>query len=66
MMQDVARLDERVAKLATHFQQAEKDIGDIQTSTRKITSRGQKINEIEVENADTVAPASSETRDLLD
>ena len=72
MMQDVVRLDERVAKLATHFQQAEKDIGDIQTSTRKITSRGQKINEIEVEDTQSatplaeVPPVAGSSRDLLD
>ena len=35
MMQDVNRLDDRVAKLATHFQQAEKDISDIQTRHAK-------------------------------
>ena len=50
MMQDVARLDERVRKLATHFRQAEKDIDDIQTSTRRITSRGGKITQIDVDD----------------
>jgi len=57
MMKDVHRLEERVGKLATHFSQAEKDISDIQTSTRKIISRGDKIDEIEVLDADQVAPA---------
>ena len=52
MMQDVGRLEDRVGKLATHFAQAEKDISDIQTSTRKITSRGDKIAEIEVMDAE--------------
>ena len=60
MMQDVHRLDERVNKLATHFGQAERDINDIQTSTRKITARGDKIAEIEVMDATTVSgPASA-------
>jgi DNA recombination protein RmuC len=58
MMQDVTRLDDRVAKLATHFQQAEKDISDIQTSTRKITSRGQKITQIEVAEERAVLPVA--------
>ena len=58
MMQDVTRLDDRVAKLATHFQQAEKDISDIQTSTRKITSRGQKITQIEVAEDRAVSPVA--------
>ncbi|XDZ69670.1 DNA recombination protein RmuC [Alphaproteobacteria bacterium LSUCC0744] len=57
MMKDVHRLEERVGKLATHLSQAEKDISDIQTSTRKIISRGDKIEEIEVLDADQAAPA---------
>jgi len=57
MMKDVHRLEERIGKLATHFAQAEKDISDIQTSTRKIISRGDKIDEIEVLDADQAAPA---------
>ena len=59
MMQDVNRLDERVNKLATHFSQAERDITDIQTSTRKITARGDKISEIDVMDA---APVTSQSR----
>ena len=50
MMQDVSRLDERVRKLATHFRQTEKDIDDIQISTRRITSRGGKISQIDVDD----------------
>jgi DNA recombination protein RmuC len=53
-----------VGKLATHFAQAEKDISDIQTSTRKITSRGDKIAEIEVMDAESAVPTSQRT-DLL-
>ena len=64
MMQDVGRLEDRVAKLATHFAQAEKDISDIQTSTRKITSRGDKIAEIEVMDAESAVP-TSQRNDLL-
>ena len=64
MMQDVHRLDDRVNKLATHFGQAERDINDIQTSTRKITSRGDKIAEIEVMDATAVyGPASDSVSD---
>ena len=68
MMQDVSRLDDRVNKLATHFQQAEKDISEIQTSTRKITSRGQKITQIEVAEERPVSPvvdAADRNPDLL-
>ena len=52
MMGDVERLDERVQKLRTHFQQADKDIGDIEISTRKITSRGEKIEELQLGEPD--------------
>lgn len=68
MMQDVGRLDDRVSKLATHFQQVEKDISEIQTSTRKITSRGQKITQIEVAEERPVSPvvdAADRKPDLL-
>ena len=64
MMQDVHRLDDRVGKLATHFAQAERDISDIQTSSRKITSRGDKIAEIEVMGAEPATPAKA-APDLL-
>ena len=56
MLQDVARLDERIKKLATHFGQVGKDIDEIQTSTRKITSRGAKITSIDVAEGDDVRP----------
>ena len=48
MMDDVGRLDDRVSKLINHFTQAQSDLNAIQISSRKITSRGQKIEEIEV------------------
>ena len=65
MMKDVHRLEDRVGKLATHFSQAERDISDIQTSTRKIISRGDKIDEIEVLGVQEVAP-SPKKPDMLD
>jgi DNA recombination protein RmuC len=61
MMKDVHRLEDRVAKLATHFSQAEKDVSDIQTSTGKIISHGNKIEKIEVLDADEAAPAVPKT-----
>ena len=56
------RLEDRVVKLATHFSQAERDISDIQTSARKIISRGDKIDEIEVLDAEetTAIPPKSD------
>ncbi len=47
LMDDVGRLDERVRKLSLHFNQANKDIEEILTSSRKITGRGEKIRTVE-------------------
>ncbi|MBN9252683.1 MAG: DNA recombination protein RmuC, partial [Mesorhizobium sp.] len=47
LMEDVARVDERVRKLHGHFGQAAKDIDDILVSTSKVTKRGQKIESLE-------------------
>ena len=48
MMGDVERLDKRVSNLVNHFNSAQNDLEAIQTSSRKIVSRGLKIDEIEV------------------
>lgn len=47
LMEDVARVDERVRKLQTHFTQSAKDIDDILVSTSKVTKRGEKIEALE-------------------
>lgn len=53
MLVDVERIDERVGNLKKHFKQAEKDISEIGISTNKVTSRGERIEEIEMgEGAD--------------
>ena len=51
LMEDVGRLDERVRKLGTHFGQTQKDVEDILISTGKLTRRGEKIAELEFEEA---------------
>lgn len=43
LMQDVTRLDDRVSKLQSHFRQANQDVDQILTSSKKITARGNKI-----------------------
>jgi len=48
MLIDVGRIDERVGNLKKHFRQAEKDIGEIEISTGKVMSRGEKIEQIEL------------------
>ncbi|MCH1568939.1 MAG: DNA recombination protein RmuC [Alphaproteobacteria bacterium] len=49
LLVDVTRLDERIGKLRSHFNLAGKDIEQIETSSRKINSRGEKITSLEVE-----------------
>ena len=51
MMEDVARLDKRVGQLATHFDQTQRDIKDVLTSTGKIVKRGVTIENIQLEPA---------------
>lgn len=62
MMEDVLRLDKRVVSLETHFDQARRDIEQIRTSSTKILGRGEKIGELELEEAEReaeqVAPPS--------
>jgi DNA recombination protein RmuC len=52
LAQDVTRLDDRVTSLKRHFGQAEGDIRQIETSTSKITSRAERIAEIEMAEED--------------
>lgn len=56
LVKDVTRLDQRVGGLATHFEQTRKDIEQIQISTRKITDRGGKIENMQLDG-DTKEPA---------
>ena len=56
MAKDVSLLDERVAKLQTHFSQTGEDIRKIRISTEKITKRADKIETLDMqENADTIS-----------
>ena len=60
LLDDVGRLDDRVSKLKGHFAQAEKDIRDIETSTSKITRKGERIAEVELEDpAQLSSPAET-------
>ena len=61
MMEDVARLDERVKRLQTHFTQSNKDIEEILISTRRVTARGARIEQVEVNGAGLPAPEAPKT-----
>jgi len=49
LLQDVRRLDERVGKLQTHFNQANEDVRQILISTDKVSKRAELINAVELE-----------------
>jgi DNA recombination protein RmuC len=50
MLKDVERMMDRVRKLETHFDLADRDIKDIRISANKISSRGTKIEELELDD----------------
>lgn len=52
MMTDVSRMMERVGKLESHFDLAERDVKDIRTSADKVSSRGAKIEALELKEDD--------------
>lgn len=58
LLEDVERLDGRVAKLDSHFRQAQDDVAQIRVSTEKIVKRSQKIETLEFDNG--VAEAQAE------
>lgn len=58
LVTDISRLDDRVSKLSRHFGQAQEDIRQIGISTDKITKRGERIVELEIDDAATDQLAS--------
>jgi len=57
LLEDVSRLDSRVAKLDAHFRQAQDDVTQIRVSTEKIVKRGERIESLEFEDSDADARA---------
>jgi DNA recombination protein RmuC len=49
LLEDVRRLDDRVGKLQRHFDQSTEDLRQIRISTEKVTKRGERIEEVQVE-----------------
>jgi DNA recombination protein RmuC len=63
LSQDFGRFQVRMDKLATHIGQAQKDVGEVQTSARKISSRFEKIEKVELSSQPAAAldgPADDE------
>jgi DNA recombination protein RmuC len=52
LAKDFDRFQDRMDKLATHIGQANKDVGDVQISAKKITSRFTKIEQVELNTLD--------------
>ena len=52
LLDDVQRLDERTGNLQKHFNQAEKDLEQIATSTKKITRRAERIEDVQLADAE--------------
>jgi DNA recombination protein RmuC len=52
LAKDFARFDERMKKLATHIEQASKDVSDVRISSDKITKRFAQIERVELDHSD--------------
>lgn len=58
LSKDFARFDERMQRLATHIDQAQKDVQDVQVSSRKISGQFARIEGVEldgIENPPAIA-----------
>ena len=53
LLEDVKRLETRLGGLFTHINQAQKDVGLVETSMNKIVSRAEKIEAVQLGEADT-------------
>jgi len=63
MMEDVGRLDDRVANLQSHFNQAVNDVQQIRVSTEKIVKKGERIVEVELEEREEAPAIAPPARD---
>jgi DNA recombination protein RmuC len=57
---DFSRFQERMNKLATHIDQANRDVDEVNISARKISSRFNKIERVELEGEDARALETQE------
>ncbi|MHB1092081.1 DNA recombination protein RmuC [Thiobacillus sp.] len=55
LAKDFARFDERMKKLASHIEQASKDVGEVRISSDKISRRFQQIERVELEHPDATS-----------
>ena len=57
LAKDFARFDERMKKLATHIEQANKDVSEVRISSDKISRRFLQIERVELDRPDATDPA---------
>lgn len=55
LAKDFTRFDERMRKLATHIEQASKDVGEVRISSDKITKRFAQIERVELDHPQPTA-----------
>lgn len=58
LAKDFARFDERMKKLASHIEQASKDVGEVRISSDKISRRFQQIERVELDHPKSDGPLS--------
>ncbi|MEP6827883.1 MAG: DNA recombination protein RmuC, partial [Aestuariivirga sp.] len=56
LLEDITRMNERVTKLRTHFTQTSSDLDLLSTSTDKIIRRANKIESLELDEVQAIAP----------
>lgn len=61
LAKDFSRFDDRMKKLATHIEQANKDVSEVRISSDKINRRFQQIERVELEHTDPVPPRLLDT-----
>ncbi|HEY9098415.1 MAG TPA: DNA recombination protein RmuC [Thiobacillus sp.] len=63
LAKDFSRFDERMKKLASHIEQANKDVSEVRISSDKISRRFQQIERVELEHPDADAARLLDTDD---
>ena len=63
LAKDFSRFDERMKKLASHIEQANKDVSEVRISSDKISRRFQQIERVELEHPDADPARLLETDD---
>jgi DNA recombination protein RmuC len=61
LSQDFSRFQQRMDKLATHIDQANRDVLDVNKSAKKITSRFTKIEKVELDDCTAQSEAGAES-----